>query len=216
MDKRTLGSNFLHTFCFFPQTIVIVGNGPVDRALSLTIDRADLVIRFNDCRSVQGGSNRTDVVAVCNTGRPAKSMLASKKWRQLHPVNQAAEIWCVRDPKKMRSLKPVLATTHPELEDFCDDRTAAFEDFCVLTGKRCIIIGKAFQDDVEAALDPFGPSPYVVPSSGMIVIETVLQSYKSSTVCIVGFSHEGWELHPFGAEKRLVQHYVNTRRLIRL
>lgn len=38
------------------------------------IDLSDIVIRFNDCRSMGAGGSRTDVVAVCNTGRPGREM----------------------------------------------------------------------------------------------------------------------------------------------
>ena len=33
-------------------------------------DECDIVIRFNDCQSAGEGGLKTDVVAVCNTGRP--------------------------------------------------------------------------------------------------------------------------------------------------
>ena len=48
--------------------IVIVGNGEIGDGLAEAIDAADLVMRFNDCRSVGPGGERTDIVAVCNTG----------------------------------------------------------------------------------------------------------------------------------------------------
>ena len=76
------------------RTIMIVGNGLVPDAAAAVIDAADLVIRFNDCRGAIGG--KTDIVAVCNTGRPALAMLGGGRWKASAAVRQASAIWCVR------------------------------------------------------------------------------------------------------------------------
>ena len=55
--------------------ITVVGNADIDPALGSMIDSSDIVIRFlYDCRSFGPGGRQTDVVAVCNTGRPGKAM----------------------------------------------------------------------------------------------------------------------------------------------
>ncbi|WP_064696964.1 glycosyltransferase family 29 protein [Rhizobium aegyptiacum] len=195
---------------------MIVGNGSVDRQHVAAIDAADLVVRFNDCRSTSTSGMRTDVVAVCNTGRPARSMLGSDTW-SMHPaVAAASEIWCVRDPKRFAAMKRLLAVVHPELDDFCDDGTQGFEQFCCLSGKRCLVISEATHDRVDDALREFNPAPYIVPSSGMIVIASVLDMFATDEITIAGFGHQGWEHHPFAAERRLVDHYVAQGRLSRL
>ncbi|MEK1931987.1 MAG: Urease operon accessory protein, partial [Pararhizobium sp.] len=71
------------------RTIVIVGNGPVPQGAASVIDAADLVIRFNDCRSCGAGGEKTDIVAVCNTGRPALAMLGGGRWKSNAAVRQA-------------------------------------------------------------------------------------------------------------------------------
>ncbi|MGO8411525.1 Urease operon accessory protein, partial [Rhizobium ruizarguesonis] len=76
-----------------------------------------------------------------------------------------------------------LAVSHPELDDFCDDYTADFSAFCADTGKRHVVIGKAVHEAFDASLSAFAPSPYVVPSSGMIVIADVAKAGK----CRLGF-----------------------------
>ena len=45
-------------------------------------DECDIVIRFNDCQSAGEGGLKTDVVAVCNTGRPAYAMIRQRSWRE--------------------------------------------------------------------------------------------------------------------------------------
>ncbi len=196
--------------------IMIVGNGAVDCRYAPIIESADLVVRFNDCRSTGASGLRTDVVAVCNTGRPAKSMLGSDVWRSHPAVAQAEEIWCVRDPRKFAAMKPLIAVLHPELDDFCDDGTQAFNAFCLESGKRCFVIDERTHDWVDDVLQSYHPAPYVVPSSGIIVIASVLDRYPNATVTIVGFGHEGWEYHPFAAERRLVDDYVTLGKLRRL
>ncbi|WP_179874226.1 Urease operon accessory protein [Rhizobium sp. L43] len=180
------------------------------------IDAADFVIRFNDCRSYGAGGSRTDAVAVCNTGRPAKAMLGSPEWRAHPGVVSAGEIWSVRDPETFAAMRAPLAVSHPELDDFCDDYTDAFTAFCADTGKTHVVIDKSVHEAVDASLSAFDPQPYVVPSSGMIVIAEVLERYAEAEVSLAGFGHAGWEWHPFAAERQLVDSCIAAGRLTRL
>lgn len=196
--------------------IVIVGNGEIGEGSAAEIDAADFVVRFNDCRTFGSGGTRTDAVAVCNTGRPGKGMLGSAAWRE-HPAVQAAgEIWSVRDPEKFAQMRAPLAISHPELDDFCDDYTSEFSAFCADAGKTHRVVQKEIHDAVDAALSDYAPSPYVVPSSGMIVIFDVLAAHPDAEVAIAGFGHQGWEWHPFAAERKLVDRYMAEGRLRRL
>lgn len=85
-----------------------VGNGLFSRGKVGAIDSTDLVIRFNGCRSVGEGGVRTNIVAVCNTRRPAAAMIGQAEWRS-NPVRSAAEISCVSDASKLAQLNPMLA-----------------------------------------------------------------------------------------------------------
>ncbi|WP_183844340.1 Urease operon accessory protein [Rhizobium etli] len=194
---------------------MIVGNGEVGEGEAGIIDAADFVIRFNDCRSYGAGGSRTDAVAVCNTGRPAKAMLGSREWRSHSGVVSAREIWSVRDPKKFAAMRAPLAVSHPDLDDFCDDYTDAFSAFCAETGKTHVVIDTSLHEAVDASLSAFAPAPYVVPSSGMIVIAEVLNTYADAEVMLAGFGHVGWEWHPFAAERQLVNRYIEEGRLRR-
>lgn len=195
---------------------MIVGNGTIEEGGAAAINAADFVIRFNDCRSFGSGGSRTDAVAVCNTGRPAKQMLISQEWRDHPAVEAATEIWGVRDPQKFAEMRAPLAVSHPELDDFCDDYTSQFKAFCEGAGKKHLIVDKSIHDAVDDALSVYDPAPYVVPSSGMIVIAEVLDKYSDAEVTLAGFGHTGWEWHPFAAEKQLVDSYVAAGRLRRL
>lgn len=198
------------------RTIMIVGNGEIAEGVAEEIDAADLIVRFNDCRSMGAGGSRTDVVAVCNTGRPARAMLGSAEWRKSPAVASASEIWSVRDPKKFAALRAPLALSHPELGDFCDDYTDQFTAFCNATGKRHVVIDESVHEGIDTALAAYEPGSYVVPSSGMVVIADVLLRYPGDDIALTGFSHTGWDEHPFAAEKRLVDSYISLGRLRRL
>ncbi len=198
------------------QKIMIVGNGEVLPGAAGLIDSSDLVIRFNDCRTYGEAGEKTDVVAICNTGRPGKARLASADWASHPAVQQAGAIWSVRDPAKFTALRGVLAVSHPELDDFCDDYTADFARLCVCLGKKHSVISRAVHEAVDTQLQAFAPEPYVVPSSGLIVIAFVLESFRDAEISIAGFGHEGWEGHPFAAERKLVERLIGEGHLSRL
>lgn len=197
---------------------MIVGNGPVEEGAGDRIDQSDLVIRFNAVRNFHSAGRRTDVVAVCNTGRPAQAMLGSEDWLNGSAVAACREIWSVRDPAKFIDLRPRLALSHPELDDFCDDRTEDFAAFAASRAKRHRVIARSVHEGVDEALAAYRPEPYVVPSSGLIVVVHVLSSEARSDdeVVVAGFTHQGWAGHPFSAEKRLIDDFVAAGRLARL
>lgn len=198
--------------------VMIVGNGPVDDGVASLIDAADLVIRFNGSRNFGVAGRRTDIVAVCNTGRPGAAMLADPEWRDSEAVRRTAEIWSVRDPEKFADLKPALAISHPELDDFCDDYTDGFASFAAAKCKRHRIIHRDVHEALDETLLALEAEPYVVPSSGLVVIEALLSdpAHAEDTIILAGFGHTGWDGHPFEAERRLVDRYIASGRLMRL
>lgn len=198
--------------------IMIVGNGEVPDGAGTVIDAADIVVRFNDCRSVGPGGHKTDIVAVCNTGRPGLSMLGGGRWKTSAAVRQAREIWCVRSGAKFAAMRAGLAETHPDLDDFCDDYTVGFESFSRSTNRGFRIVPAAVHDQLDHDLAGFSPDPYVVPSSGLIVIADILSNIAMAgdDVVVAGFGHVGWQWHPFAAERRYVDALVAGGRLRRL
>lgn len=198
------------------QTIVIVGNGPICAHAAERIAEAAYVIRFNECRSFPEAPGRTDVVAVCNTGRPGRAMASSRSWRRHPAVRDASEIWSVRDPEKFAEIRGPLSASHPDLSDLCDDYTGGFAAFAAETGKGHRILARSIHEHVDAELAAFDPPPYIVPSSGMLVIAAVLRQFRGHVATLAGFSHQGWEGHPFSTERRLVDALVIAGRLRRL
>jgi hypothetical protein len=191
------------------RSIMIVGNGDIDASLARTIDAADIVMRFNDCRSVGNGGAKTDIVAVCNTGRPGKKMTEGPDWKTNPSVQAASAIWCIRDPRKFAAMYASIIAAHPDLDDFCDDYTDGFRAFADETGKAFHLIPAATHERLDAELAAYAPAPYVVPSTGLIAIAEFLAHFRKpgDRVHLAGFGHQGWEWHPWEAERR----WVGTR-----
>jgi len=200
------------------RSIMIVGNGEIEAGAAAHIDVCDLVFRFNDCRSVGPGGAKTDVVVVCNTGRPGQKMLHEPGWTDNRAVAEAGAIWCVRDPGKFAALRPALAVSHPELDDFCDDYTPGFASFAATVGKALHVVGAATHEALDRDLATFGPAPYVVPSTGAVAIAEILTRVVAPDDCVAlaGFGHQGWQWHPWDAERQWVDDLVARRKLRRL
>ncbi|KVK54605.1 Urease operon accessory protein [Agrobacterium deltaense] len=198
--------------------ITIVGNGELPPGAADFIDCSDIVIRFNDCRSLGPGGTRTDVVAVCNTGRPGREMAEGTDWRESDGVRQASAIWSVRDPAKFSEMEPDIRARWPELTDFCADYTAGFAAIAREAGKGHIVIPRGVHERLDAALEAYAPMPYVCPSTGLFAIAHVLESVSDDgdEVAIAGFGHQGWSGHPFTAEQQLVEALAGEGRLTRI
>lgn len=182
---------------------MVVGNGDIGQQARDTISDAHAVMRFNDCRSASEDAGRTDIVVVCNTGRPGKKMLGEPAWRDHPSVRAAQAIWCVRDPAKFADIRTELAVTHPELDDFCDDYTGGFRVFAESADKAFRVIPRAIHERLDAALAAFSPEPYVVPSTGLVAIADLIENHlgEDDRIAIAGFSHQGWDGHPWNAER---------------
>jgi hypothetical protein len=200
------------------RNVVIVGNGEIGEGLADIIDAADLVMRFNDCRSVGPGGGRTDIVTVCNTGRPGKAMTEGSGWACNKSVWLASSIWCVRDPRKFTTMRSDILKTHPELDDFCDDYTDGFADYSRQNAKDFHIIPASTHEALDRTLAVYRPAPYVVPSTGAVAIAEFLDHYRKpdDQVFLTGFGHQGWDGHPWEAEKTWMDDLVGRGELRRL
>ena len=196
---------------------MVVGNGESVKGAADQIDRADLVIRFNDCRSAGIGGTRTDIVAVCNTGRPGKAMIESASWKSNVHVRAAQSIWCTRNPQKFAEMKPHLAISHPELDDFCDDYTYGFARFCEENGKHLHVFPASTHTLLDQELSALGANDFVIASTGLLAIAELLwhHSEPADHVVVTGFGHSGWEWHPWAAERAWIEKKIAAGRLSR-
>lgn len=192
------------------KTIAVVGNGEIAAGSAQQIDACDMVVRFNLCRSYGAGGVKSDVIALCNTGRPAKHMLSSVDWLSHPAVQKAGEIWSVRSADKFNEMRPEVLSRHPELDDFFEDFTPEIASLAARFGKSHRVIDRALHEAVDVHLAKLTGEPYVCPSSGLVALVHILKKVKGpgDEVLIAGFGHQGWALHPFEAEKRLIDAWV--------
>ncbi len=186
---------------------MVVGNGDIGRQAREAIADAHAVVRFNDCRSAGEDAARTDIVVVCNTGRPGKKMLEEPGWRALPSVKAADEIWCVRDPQKFAEMRGPLSVSHPELDDFCDDYSEGFRAYAEGQGKGFRVVPRDVHERLDAALSVYSPAPYVTPSTGLVAIADLIENRMAGEdrIGLAGFSHQGWDGHPWEAERRYLE-----------
>lgn len=198
--------------------IIIIGNGEIAQGVAELADASDMVVRFNLCSTYGASGHKCDVVALCNTGRPAKQMAFSAEWRAHPAVQSAGEIWSVRDAAKFHDMKPQIIARYPELDDFFEDFTDEFAALAKREGKSDCVIDRAVHEALDAEMSRLDGASYVCPSSGLVAIAHILKNVKqpSDEVLIAGFGHQGWALHPFVAEKRLIDEWAAQGHLIRV
>ena len=56
-------------------------------------------------------------------------------------------------------------------------------------------------------------SHFIMPSSGFVTLHYLIHTYPNLTIDCIGFTFEGWEGHPFEAEKKQVLHWASDGKL---
>ena len=115
-------------------------------------------------------------------------------------------------------MRPSILRDHPELDDFCDDYTDGFADYARQNGKDFHIIPAATHEALDRTFATFASEPYVVPSTGAVAIAEFLDHYRrpGDQIFLAGFGHQGWDGHPWAAEKGWVEDLIRKGKLRRL
>lgn len=191
--------------------LVIIGNADIDVDHSDFINSCDLVIRFNLCRNYNiNTGKKIDVLCLTNTGPHAISFYHERKISKLGFVRNIGEVWFVR-PRK-RFIDKLFFNRKTETEY---GKNIVISNN--LTGKDIEYITNDLYKTLWDKLLSLGSTNAVMPSSGMVVIEKVVSDgkYHDYEKYLVGFSHEGWEGHPWDLEKKLIDHYVSNGSLFK-
>ena len=197
--------------------IAIVGNGPLERDRSAEIGASDLVIRFNMCENFgRNTGTRADVLALSNTGKTGRRFGTQKVLDRIPAFPAASQIWLPRNPGvySARKAKIPFYDRAGRLgnTDFGPDilRRAAH--------RRVVVFDAALNDGLAAKMQQCGGSPDDMPSTGLLVIEYVLEQMKlpqAREVVLYGFSHTGNSWHAWDTERRLIEQYVSAGRVAR-
>lgn len=198
--------------------VAIIGNGDLLTDHSARIDACDYVIRINMVRGIGGNyGDKMDYLVLCNTGVAAVTVMSPKHNRN---IAKAKRIILARNPALYTDIGA----------QFMGQRAAEFfVDFShVATGPgfkhaRVDCVDYEVGLAIMTKLTKFSQEPFVMPSTGMRVIEEVIENPQTfgfagpiSQIFVAGFTYEGWPGHPWNAERALTDHYIAQGLVTRL
>lgn len=188
-----------------PTTVAMVGNGPVDSSQSVEIDSHDVVVRFNGCRNFGASGSRTNYLVLTNTGEPARQFASDPIALNIDAVQAANRVLLARSPKLVMS----------ELQKFPDDReiweTFDRELIAHRIGHKPwgYMPARTYQK-ARDALIRYGAKKSDQPSTGILALFWFASAFRRrlspSLITLYGFTHQGWDRHPWDAERALIDH----------
>jgi hypothetical protein len=166
-------------------SIAVVGNGPIAPDLGTAIDRHDIVLRFNDCRSYGSGGHRTDILVINNASRPLATNANGTMRREC--VASARLFWLASHPS--------VAFKH----DFTDEILRRY------VGSRPWQHFSATEwFDATTAIRNAGAPEDCRPSAGLRALWHLRTNYPSTRPTLFGFTHSGTPRHAWNAERAIV------------
>ena len=182
------------------KTIFVVGNGLINDNLSEVIDQSDIVVRFNEPKSSLGKSGvKTDILFVCNSGKPMQRRLSNDAYFSSAIVREASQVIFAYHPQIIAAY-----FRHPNflsrLKGRRSDWTLRAVDAFGTVGKSVMILPPQFYENGCAILGvPEAARREVFPSTGYFGLTYVLQNFDPSQwkIMLCGFSWEGWRRHPW-------------------
>jgi hypothetical protein len=174
--------------------IAVVGNGPVRAEQGPVIDAHDIVIRFNYCQHYGLGGFRTDVLVLVNRGDSARRYAYRRGSIPLPCLRQAREIWFKRGPD---ALTPA------------DDNYAEEIIRRRFRSRPWRYVSQEVRQYAASLLIKHGAAENKAhaPSAGFLALCQIKRHHPSARVTLFGFTHEGWEAHPWAAERSAVDHW---------
>lgn len=171
-------------------TISLVGNGPIRSDEAAHIDASDVVVRMNRAQRCGGAGKRTDILVLSRISvighffGPPVSRLA---------LRGCKEVWVLKqDLLSAQETALVTKLAAGRLELAFDDSEISFaRDMLKLHG-------------AHAEKD--------LPSQGATVLGVLLLR-TDATIKVLGFTHEGWQGHPWAAERRWFDSLAQTGRI---
>jgi 1,2-phenylacetyl-CoA epoxidase PaaB subunit len=182
--------------------VAIVGNGYV-WASGKTIDRYDVVIRCNQSRSYPRHGRKINILALTNSGQPALRTLHNDAYIRREVFDAARSIWLVRAPEILKDC---------EIAD--GDHTEAFFT-SRFASKPIEVLSAEISRETERRLVELGARKPFMPSTGILVIAHALKRFPDHAIDLFGFSHQGWEHHPWKAEKQLIKQMMKETPFLR-
>jgi hypothetical protein len=183
--------------------ITVVGNASLSSDLSSLVNSSDVVVRFNWPATWGGDSGtRFDLWVIAN-GRAGRKFVSQRPFRNSAFKHLPAQIWFPRALGMHRQLplNPAYGgalAADPESVDVGKEILSA-------NGLRqpCLRFDEKFYSYCIRQLygDDFSNQIILMPSSGFMATQYILQSMSYDRLTLVGFGFEGWPGHPWELER---------------
>ena len=196
--------------------VAIVANSVFQRDCGREIDRSDIVIRFNRCECFAANSGRkTTVLAFCNTGKSGLFFTQRHILNAIPGFADVKTVWLPRNPAVYAVKKAVLPFFNHSKRVGMTDHSA--EIIHQMGGREVVIFDAAIHLALETKLRHLGAGPDILPSTGLLAIEYVLEriAAKRDEILLFGFSHQGIRAHDWNCEHSLIDQYVKQGLLCR-
>lgn len=190
--------------------ILLVGNGIINENIDDASSAYDFVVQINKCKnSTKLLLEKTKYIFITNTGNPSeadsiKESLVEIYNSNLNPVNPI--IFFSRN-RKFNEKKINIMKTNSDDRYFMFETTSGADKYW---GFPCKEVDEEFSTDHEILMLQHGMKPWEMPSTGIIAFHWLQREFgRSATIRIIGFSHEGWEGHPWEVERGLLQNFYH-------
>jgi hypothetical protein len=180
--------------------VAIVGNGHIESGYANYIDGFDFVVRFNACGTYGTAGKKIDALCLVNT--------TDQEHFAIDPsgIDCSADaatklFWFARAPSVIKAEQ--VRCTDPYLASTWRDHSEALVEKRI-RGRAYEFIPERTYRAVEFELRKRGATEFQQPSTGILGLTHALLTLRPKEMVLFGFSHEGWEWHPWDAERNLI------------
>lgn len=186
--------------------IALVGNGPISQDYSSFVSEHDVVVRMNLCGNLDRTGDRTDFIALVNSGQSAVHICNNAE--ALEPVRRNCQkIWTVRHTSVVSTLKKKFFFNK---DDPYEGRDFSFQIARKFAPTPCEMFGPNIWEDASKIIVAQGGGNKQ-PSTGLLTFLRLQELYPGRIVNLFGFTHEGWEGHPWDAERKFFGAHPSVR-----
>jgi hypothetical protein len=186
--------------------IALVGNGPVSQDYRSFVGEHDVVVRMNLCANRDKTGDKTDFIALVNTGRPVFEIC--DKAEAFEPARRnCKKIWLVRHPSIAASLRKDFFS---EKDDPYEGRDFSFHITRKFAPTPCETFAANIWQDANKIIAAEGGGGKQ-PSTGLLTFLRLQELYPGKIVNLFGFTHEGWKGHPWDAERKFFGSHPSVR-----